>query len=103
MSKLVIKTDLLFLFLDRKEIMLEEKQNIGYYAIIPAAVLYNDELKPNQKILYAVITSLSNKEGYCYATNKYLAEKLGVEPNTVSSWITDLKRKKFMNIQLGVC
>lgn len=80
--------------------MLKEKQNIGYYAIIPAAVLYNNELKPNQKILYAVITSLSNKEGYCYATNKYLAEKLGVEPNTVSSWITDLKRKEFIKVEL---
>ena len=79
---------------------MEEKQKIGYYAIIPASALYNNELKPNQKILYAVITSLSNKEGYCYATNKYLAEKLGVEPNTVSSWITDLKRKEFIKVEL---
>ena len=80
--------------------MLKEKQNIGYYAIIPATVLYNKDLKPNQKILYAIITSLSNKEGYCYATNRYLAEKLGVEPNTVSGWITDLKRKEFIKVEL---
>lgn len=79
---------------------MEEKQNIGYYAIIPATVLYNKDLKPNQKILYAIITSLSNKEGYCYATNRYLAEKLGVEPNTVSGWITDLKRKEFIRVEL---
>lgn len=57
---------------------MEEKQNIGYYSIIPSTILYNKNLKSNQKILYAVITSLSNKEGYCFASNKYLVEKLSV-------------------------
>lgn len=79
---------------------MEEKPNIAYYAIIPSTVLYKDDLKPNQKLLYAIITSLSNKEGYCYATNRYLAEKLKVKSNTVSGWITDLKRKGFIKVEL---
>lgn len=79
---------------------MEEKQNIGYYSIIPSTILYNKDLKANQKILYAVITSLSNKEGYCFATNKYLANKLNVGANTVSGWITDLRRKNFIQIEL---
>ena len=62
---------------------MEEKQNIGYYSIIPATILYNRDLKANQKILYAVITSLSNKEGYCFASNKYLADKLNVDRKSV--------------------
>ncbi len=70
---------------------MEEKQNIGYYSIIPATIFYNRNLKANQKILYTVITSLSNKEGYCFASNKYLADKLNVGTNTVSGWITDLE------------
>ena len=53
-----------------------EINNVGYYSIIPATILYNNELKANEKLLYAIITSLSNKEGYCFASNKYLAEKL---------------------------
>ena len=53
---------------------MEEKQNVGYYSIIPSTILYNKNLKANEKILYAVITSLSNKEGYCFASNKYFAE-----------------------------
>ena len=44
----------------------EEIQRIGYYAVIPATVLFNERLKPNEKLLYALITALSNKEGYCY-------------------------------------
>lgn len=79
---------------------MEEKQNIGYYSIIPATILYNRNLKANQKILYAVITSLSNKEGYCFASNKYLANKLNVGANTVSGWITDLRRKNFVRVEL---
>lgn len=79
---------------------MEEKQNIGYYSIIPATILYNRDLKANQKILYAVITSLSNKEGYCFASNKYLADKLNVGANTVSGWITDLRRKNFVRVEL---
>lgn len=79
---------------------MEEKQNIGYYSIIPATILYNKKLKANQKILYAVITSLSNKEGYCFASNKYLAEKLNVGANTVSGWITDLRRKNLVQVEL---
>lgn len=79
---------------------MEEKQNVGYYSIIPSTILYNKNLKSNQKILYAVITSLSNKEGYCFASNKYLAEKLNVGSNTVSGWITDLRRKNFIQVEL---
>ena len=79
---------------------MEEKQETSYYSIIPATILYNENLKANQKLLYAIITSLTHKEGYCYATNKYLAEKLGVKTNTVSSWITDLNRKGFIKVEL---
>ena len=80
--------------------MKENKESIGYYSVIPATVLYNKELKANEKILYAIITSLACKEGYCFASNKYLAEKLDVTPKTVSSWISDLRDKGFITVEL---
>ena len=58
--------------------MKENKETIGYYSVIPATVLYNKDLKANEKLLYAIITSLACKKGYCFASNKYLAEKLDV-------------------------
>ena len=76
--------------------MKENENRIGYYSVIPATVLYNKELKANEKLLYAIITSLACKEGYCFASNEYLAEKLGVNRKTVSSWITHLEEKKFI-------
>lgn len=43
---------------------MSEENKIGYYAVIPSTILFNNDLKPNEKLLYAVITVLSNKEGY---------------------------------------
>ena len=81
---------------------MEEKQRnkVGYYSIIPSKILYNKELKANEKLLYAMITSLACKEGYCFATNNYFAEELGVHPKTVSSWISDLRDKNFVIVEL---
>lgn len=80
--------------------MNENQEKVGYYSVIPATVLYNKELKENEKLLYAIITSLACKEGYCFASNKYLAEKLDVNPKTISSWISDLKNKNFIIVEL---
>ncbi len=77
-----------------------KEENVGYYSVIPATILYNKELKANEKLLYAIITSLACKEGYCFATNKYLAEKLGVNPKTISSWISDLNKRNFIIVEV---
>lgn len=47
-----------------------------------------------------MITSLSCKEGFCFATNNYFAEELDVHPKTVSSWISDLRDKNFIKVEL---
>ena len=80
--------------------MKENQDNVGYYSIIPATILYNNELKANEKLLYAIITSLACKEGYCFATNKYLAEKLGANPKTISNWVSDLSKRNFIIVEV---
>ena len=71
----------------------------SYYAIIPANVRYAD-LKPNAKLLYGEITALSNKHGFCFASNKYFAELYSVNKNTISSWISDLKNYGFVTVKI---
>ena len=78
-------------------ILMKDKPN--YYAIIPATVRYSS-LKPNAKLLYGEITALSNKLGYCFASNIYFADLYGVSKNTVSRWLSDLKKFGFITIQL---
>ena len=71
----------------------------NYYAIIPSNVRYSD-LKPNAKLLYGEITALSNKHGFCFASNKYFANLYKVNKNTISSWISDLKDYGFIVIKI---
>ena len=74
------------------------KDKPNYYAIIPAIVRYDNDLKPNEKLLYGEITALTNKTGACFATNSYFAQLYGVDKATVSKWIKNLKEKKYIKV-----
>lgn len=71
-----------------------EKPN--YYGILPANVRYDKELKPMEKILFTEISSLTSKEGYCYAKNSYFAELYDVHKNTVGNWINNLVKRGYL-------
>ena len=66
------------------------KEIPNYYAIIPAEVRYDPNLKDKAKLLYGEITALSDKYGYCYASNRYFAELYNVSQTTISLLIKNL-------------
>ena len=66
------------------------KEHPAYYAILPANVRYDKGLKPMEKIIYAEITALSNKDGFCSASNRYFAELYDASEETVSRWVSRL-------------
>ena len=72
----------------------------GYYGILPASIRYDKNLKPMEKIMYSELTALSNKNGYCNATNSYFAELYEVGKNTVSLWISDLEKAGYIKTKL---
>ena len=72
----------------------------GYYAVIPASVRYNKNLKPAEKLLYGEISALCNKEGYCFAKNRYFAELYSVSQSSVSRWISNLTKLGFLEVQI---
>ena len=76
-----------------------QKENPGYYAIIPAHVRYA-KITPGAKLLYGELTALTNKEGYCWATNAYFAELYSVSADTVSRWVKELKENNFISSEL---
>jgi len=73
------------------------KEQPSYYAILTADVRYSKVLKPNEKLLFAEITALTNMNGQCFATNKYFAELYDVSVETVSRWVTHLEKQGFIN------
>lgn len=70
----------------------------NYYAIIPASVRYDKNLKPNAKLLYGEITALCGKEGFCWATNSYFSELYNVSSETISRWISQLSAANYIHV-----
>lgn len=78
----------------RKDLKMQDKPN--YYAIIPAEVRYDKELKDKAKLLYGEITALSNLYGCCFSSNKYFAELYGVSVTYISLLIKELVEKGYI-------
>jgi len=69
-----------------------------YYINIPAKVRYDKRLTPGQILLFGEITALSNKNGFCNASNTYFARLYSVDPTTVSKWVKGLKKFGFISL-----
>jgi hypothetical protein len=70
--------------------------NHNWYAVITAQVLLSKELSSTQKLLIALIANLSNERGYCFASNEYLGECIGISEITVSHNISELVEKNWI-------
>lgn len=70
----------------------------NYYAVLTADVRYDKNLRCSEKLMYAEITALSNKDGYCTASNEYFAELYGVTTKAVSGWVSNLKSRQYINV-----
>ena len=68
------------------------------YSKIPRYVI-DRNLCSNSKLLYGEIILLCHKEGFCYASNKYLAGILKVSERTITRLIKELAEYRFINIE----
>lgn len=77
------------------------KEQPNYYAMIPANVRYDKNLSANAKLLYAELTALSNKNGYCHASNQYLAELYDLSKGSISRIISDLSNSGYIKVVIN--
>lgn len=68
------------------------------YAICFNRWLFDDRIRAQLPLLL-LISSLSAKEGYCYASNQYFAEKFKTSSVTVSKWISELKKYGYIETE----
>ena len=68
----------------------------NFYAVITAPILYSKELNARQKLLFAVITNMSNQKGYCFASNSHLAEITQTSTRTIQRDLEALEKLGFL-------
>ncbi len=61
------------------------------YGILPNKILFNPDLSSTAKLMYCYISSLCAKNGYCWAHNDALAEKMGISESQVKRVLSALK------------
>ncbi len=77
----------------------EEKQEYFHeskYAVITVAILKDPRITLQQKVLLCFIQALSNSKGYCFASNKYLADLIGVKKDSVTKMLQKLEDYGFI-------
>jgi len=72
----------------------------SYYAILTAHVRYSTKISSLAKLLYAEITALSSRDGYCYASNLYFAINYSCSIDTVSRCIKELENAGFVRVEI---
>lgn len=63
----------------------------GYYSVVPASVRDDLDLRPTAKVLYIELSALVQNKGFCWASNKYLADKIALSEKTVEGLLKQLE------------
>jgi len=80
----------------KKDSIIKDKQ--GFFYIIPAPLVeHGTHLRA---LLYGLIASYSNKDGYCWASNRCLAEKLSrKDESIIRDALSSLKKDGWLKIE----
>jgi len=61
-----------------------------YYTTIPSYIRQDKDLKPQAKLIFGDIANLAQKEGFCYASNAYIAGLANLDIRQVSRYVSEL-------------
>lgn len=71
---------------------------MGYWAVVPAEIRYDDQIPANAKLLYAEISSLLTPGGYCEASNAYFAGLYQITERSVRRLLDALAERGYIRI-----
>ena len=74
----------------------DEKLGFGFYITIPMKLVEDDAISPSAKLAFGIIANLSNSRGYCFASNGYIGEIMGVHEITVSKYVSELLKNGYL-------
>lgn len=76
---------------------MSENEKQSYLSFMPYNLRNDMEVSDGAKILYLFITSLCHTDGYCWATNGYLAEQTNTSVAGIKRRLSELKEKQYID------
>lgn len=80
---------------------MDELENVSQWAILPAKVRYDPNIPPNAKLLFAEIAAKTNLTGYCWASNRFFADRLHLTTDAISGLIKKLEDAGYVTVELA--
>lgn len=78
----------------------EKARRPSFYAILTPEIRYAADLTPNEKLLMAEISAMTDTTGYCWASNAYFSKLFGISERTVIRSIHRLEAKGAITTEL---
>jgi hypothetical protein len=70
----------------------------GFWCVVPWSILSDKKLPDTAKLLYAELSALSRRDGYCFASNAYLGDVIGKDESNIWRNLKVLSRRGLIHI-----
>lgn len=67
---------------------------------MPNTVLFDERLTASAKLVFVFVSSLSAEQGFCWASNTYIAKRFGMGKSTISALISELVDAGYLTIEI---
>lgn len=69
------------------------------YIKIPIVLLTYTNVSSSAKLLYGLLVLLTYQEGYCYANNSYLSDKLNLGTRAITRLLKELSNNNYIKME----
>lgn len=73
--------------------------NYDNYIKIPITLISDTHVSSSAKLLYGLLVLLSHQEGYCYANNTYLSDKLNLGTRAITRLLKELSDNNYITME----
>lgn len=79
---------------------MEDMSNTSQWAILPGPVRYDRNIPANAKLLFAEIAAKTITTGYCWASNEFFAQHMGLSADSISRLIKVLEDAEYIVVSV---
>jgi len=73
--------------------------NYDSYIKIPIVLLSDTHVSSSAKLLYGLLVLLTHQQGYCYANNSYLSNKLNLGIRAITRLLKELSDNSYIKME----